>query len=61
MRKNQSDIRLVFERVEPYIMGEVINKNVLVFEIFRWNRRGSYIREDNLQRSEGNKCGLRKR
>ena len=43
-------------------MGEVVYKNDVVFEIFsRRNRRGPYIREDNLQRSGGNKCGLRKR
>ena len=45
-----------------YIVGEVVNKNDVVSEIVnRRNRRGPYIREDNLQRSGGNKCGLRKR
>ena len=43
-------------------MGEVVNKNDVVFEIFSWrNRRGPYIKEDNFQRSGGNKCGLSKR
>ena len=43
-------------------MGEVVNKNDVVFEIVsQRNKRGLYIREDNLQRSKGNKCGLRKK
>ena len=53
MGKNQTDIRLAFKRVEPYIVGEVVNKNDVVFEIVnRQNRRGPYIREDKLQRSK---------
>ena len=43
-------------------MGEVVNKNDVVFEIVsQRNRRGPYIIEDNLKRSGGNKCGLSKR
>ena len=43
-------------------MGEVVNKNDVVIEIAsQRNSRGPYIKEDNLQRSGGNKCGLRKR
>ena len=43
-------------------MGEVVNKNDVVFEIVgRRNKRGPFIRKYNLQRSGGNKCGLRKR
>ena len=42
--KNQTDILLAFEGVEPYIMGELVNKNDIVFEIVsRWNRRGPYM------------------
>ena len=42
-------------------MGEVVTKNHVIFEIVsRRNRRGPYIKKDNLQWSERNKCGLRK-
>ena len=30
---NQTDIGLTFELVTPYIMGEVINKDNVIFEV----------------------------
>ena len=48
MGENQTDIGLAFERVELDIVGEVINKDYVVFEVVnRLNRRCSSIRKDN--------------
>ena len=48
-RKNQTDIGLTFERVEPDIMGEVISKDNVIFEVVnRLNKRCPFFRKDDL-------------
>ena len=50
MGKNQTGIGLAFEWVELDIMGEVINKDNVVFEVVkRLNMRCPCIKKDNVQ------------
>ena len=59
--KSIMKIKLSFEWVKPYIASNVINKNRKTMKsITRGNRGSSNIRENQIQRSMQNKCGIRK-
>lgn len=55
--KNRGRVRFAFEGIEPDIFSVMIDKNKIVLVvIIRINRRGPYIRKQQIKRGVGGKC-----